>query len=85
MVKVFITVDTAVWPDAAHWPHTPLDPGRDCTREISWYFYGGEGSAARGMPYQLGILEAAGLKATYFVDPLFSYALGLAPLRDVVT
>ena len=25
-----------------------------------------------------------GLKATYFIDPLFSYALGMEPLRDVV-
>ncbi len=84
LIKVFITVDTEVWPESAGWPHTPLEPHQDCSREMSWYFYGGEGAEARGLPYQLRILAAAGLKATYFVDPLFSYALGLASLRDVV-
>lgn len=62
----------------------PLKADQTCARELSWYFYGGEGAAARGLPYQLRVLAAAGLKATYFVDPLFSYALGLAPLSDLV-
>ena len=84
MVKVFITVDTEIWPDATAWPRTPLDRDQACAKETSWYFYGGAGSAARGLPYQLATLAAAGLKATYFVDPLFSFALGLAPLADVV-
>lgn len=83
-VKVFITVDTEVWPESAGWPHTPLKPGQDCVREMSWYFYGGDRADARGLPYQLRTLAAAGLKATFFVDPLFSYALGVAALRDLV-
>lgn len=83
-LKVFITVDTEVWPDSRGWPHTPLAPDNGCIREMSWYFYGGAGADARGVPYQLRTLAAAGLKATFFVDPLFSYALGLAPLRDLV-
>ncbi len=84
LIKVFITVDTEVWPESPGWPHTPLKADQECAREVSWYFHGGDGAEARGLPYQLRILAAAGLKATYFVDPLFSYALGLAPLRDVV-
>jgi hypothetical protein len=83
LVKVFITVDTEIWPESPGWPHTPLEPDQDCVRELSWYFYGGESPDARGVPYQLGTLAAAGLKATFFVDPLFSYALGIAPLRDL--
>jgi hypothetical protein len=84
LVKVFITVDTEIWPESPGWPHTPLESNQDCARELSWYFYGGGSPDARGVPYQLSTLAAAGLKATFFVDPLFSYALGIAPLRDLV-
>jgi hypothetical protein len=84
LAKVFITVDTEVWPEAQGWPHTPLAEGNDCARELSWYFYGGAGSNPRGLPYQLRTLASAGLKATFFVDPLFSFALGAAPLRELV-
>jgi hypothetical protein len=85
LAKVFITVDTEVWPDAEGWPHTPLASSNDCARELSWYFYGGGGSEAKGLPYQLQTLAGAGLKATFFVDPLFSFAVGAAPLREVLT
>ncbi len=84
MVKVFITVDTEVWPDSEGWPHTPLAADHDSSRELNFYFQGGDGPDARGLPYQLRILAAHGLKATYFVDPLFSFALGIGPLREVV-
>jgi hypothetical protein len=85
LAKIFITVDTEIWPDANGWPHTPLASSNDCARELSWYFYGGGGPEAKALPYQLQTLARAGLKATYFVDPLFSLALGAAPLRDVLT
>ena len=84
MAKVFITVDTEVWPDAQGWPHTPLPTSNDCARELSWYFYGGGGSDAKGLPYQLQTLASAGLKATFFVDPLFSFAVGATPLRNIL-
>jgi len=84
LVKVFITVDTEIWPESPDWPHIPLRSDQDCARELSWYFYGGESPDARGVPYQLSTLAATGLKASFFVDPLFSYALGIAPLRDLV-
>ena len=83
MVKVFLTVDTEVWPESPGWPHTPLAPDHDSSRELDLYFQGGHGPGARGLPYQLRVLAACGLKATYFVDPLFSYALGLEALRGV--
>lgn len=83
-MKVLITVDTEVWPDSPGWPHTPLGSAQDCARELAWYFYGGEGADAPGIPYQLQVFAAAGLKATYFIDPLFSFALGAEPLRTVV-
>lgn len=84
MLKVFITVDTEVWPDSLKWPHTPLAADRGLSREIDWYFYGGKRVEPRGVPYQLRVLADAGLKATYFVDPLFATAAGMVPLREVV-
>lgn len=84
MPKVFITVDTEVWPDSPGWPHVPLPSGKDCARELSWYFHGGDGAQPLGLAYQLRTLAAARLKATYFIDPLFSYALGAPPLAEVI-
>src|SRR6266566_6416992 len=69
-LRVFLTVDTEIWPRAAGWPHTPLPPGETCERERAAYFWGGEGRDRRGLPYQLETLARHGLKATYFVDPL---------------
>lgn len=36
-----------------------------------------------GLPYQLDTLKRLNLKATYFVEPLFSYAFGREALRKV--
>jgi hypothetical protein len=83
-MKVFLTVDTEVWPDSPGWPYTPLSPTNDCEREFESYFYGGTGATRTGLPYQLDVLKRHGLKATYFVDPLFSYALGTLQLRNVL-
>ena len=86
ILRVFITVDTEVWPNRDnHWPHTPLSPSEHCERELRAYFWGENDSAPLGIPYQLDILKRFGLKATYFVEPLFSYALGLEALRKVVS
>src|SRR5262245_17093954 len=84
MVKVFITVDTEVWPRAQNWPHTPLPADAACEREIDCYFWGGETSTKLGLPFQLETLAAFDLEATFFVDPLFSFALGLPVLERVV-
>jgi len=83
-VKVLITVDTEVWPRAENWPHSPLPPDAACEREIACYFWGGESALKLGLPFQLETLAAHGLKATFFVDPLFSFALGLPVLERVV-
>src|SRR5215510_11648277 len=83
-VKVFLTVDTEVWPKSPDWPHTPLVADYDFANDLNLYFYGGGGASARGVPWQLHILATCGLKATYFIEPLFSFAVGISPLRDVV-
>lgn len=85
-LRVYLTVDVEVWP--AHpggWPHVPLAATNGCHRELAAYFWG-ECSAGRfGLSYQLDMLRAHGLRATFFVDPLFSFALGIEPLREVVS
>jgi hypothetical protein len=83
-VKVFITIDTEVWPQSPDWPHVPLAPGEQCERELSWYFYGADAARGYGIPYQLRTFRARLLKASFFVDPLFSFALGEAPLRELL-
>ena len=85
MLKVFLTVDTEVWPTGHNqWPHTPLSSSEVCDRELGAYFWGETDSTPLGLPYQLDTLRRCELKATYFVEPLFSYALGLEALQKVV-
>lgn len=84
-MNVFITIDTEVWPvNPGGWPVRPLAADYDCSREIGAYFYGETADGEFGLPYQLRMLREHGLRATYFVDPLFSFVLGLGVLRDVV-
>jgi hypothetical protein len=84
VVQVLITVDTEVWPESPGWPHKPLRFDNKCERELEAYFWGGGAARPCGLPFQLATLEEHGLKATYYVDPLFSFALGLPPLKRVV-
>ena len=52
MLKVFITVDAEIWPDALGWPHTPLAPDDDCRREVSLRSCGAE-EPSTGTSYKL--------------------------------
>ena len=82
MLNVMITVDTEVWPDSRGWPHVPLNSATRCERELDAYLFGGD--SGLGLPYQLEVLRDAGLKAIFFVEPLFSFALGAEPLGRVL-
>ena len=85
MTLVFLTVDVEVWPvHAGGWPHRPLHEDAHCKREIAGYLDGLTSSGPFGVPYQLEVLKRHGLKATFFVDPLFSFALGIEPLNRIV-
>jgi hypothetical protein len=84
-LRVHLTVDVEVWPvHPGGWPHVPLAASDDCRRELSAYFWGDCAAGRYGLPYQLDTLRAHGLRATFFVDPMFSFALGLEPLREIV-
>jgi peptidoglycan/xylan/chitin deacetylase (PgdA/CDA1 family) len=82
-IDVFLTVDTEVWPRRPGWPHRPLSADETCGAEVEAYFWGG-GPDGHGLQHILEVLGRHGLKACFFVDPLFSLALGAQPLRRVV-
>jgi hypothetical protein len=78
MLNVFLTVDTEVWPLRQDWRTAGL--GADIRRDI----YGETGEGAFGLSYQIDLLNAHGLKAVFFVEPLFAEVAGLDPLRRIV-
>src|SRR6516164_9015756 len=79
MMKVFLTVDTEVWPLLHDWREAGLS--RDINRDI----YGATAWGARGISYQMDVLNEYGLKAVFFVEPLFAEVAGLEPLRAIVS
>ena len=78
MLKVFITVDTEVYPLLPGWRDSAL--AGDIARDI----YGRTKEGDFGLVYQLDLLNSHGLKAVFFVEGLFASAVGLGPLRDIV-
>ncbi|MES2116733.1 MAG: hypothetical protein V4578_16350 [Pseudomonadota bacterium] len=84
-LKVFLTVDTELWPDVPGWPHRPLPPERaHCDEELAVDIHGLTSAGGFGLPYQIGVLAQHGLRASYFVEALFAEQAGLAPLAHIV-
>lgn len=77
-LKVFITVDTEVWPSHPDWRTNRLHA------DIEKHLYGATPRGELGVRYQLRILAGAGLKAVFLIEPLFAIAAGLDPLRQLV-
>ena len=77
-LNVFITVDTEVWPRTPGWRESGLK--KDMLRDI----YGATTAGEYGLPYQMDVLDAHGLKAVFFVESLSACAAGLGPLREIV-
>ncbi len=76
-VDVHLTVDVEVWCDG--WDR--LDERfPSCFQQ---YVYGRTARGDYGLPYQLRVLRAHGLAATFFVEPLFALRFGRAPLAEV--
>jgi hypothetical protein len=78
MLDVLITVDTEVWPRHPDWRACGLS--QDIQRDL----YGVTPSGDFGVPYQIEVLNAHGLKAVFFIEALFACAVGLEPLRKLV-
>lgn len=78
-LNVFLTVDVEIWPQ--RWD---LDPG-NFSRYFDTYIIGKTASGGFGLPFQLGLLAEHGLKAVFFVEPLFAFEFGMQPLREIVS
>jgi len=72
-VKVFLTIDTEVWNF-----YDDLDMNHASA------IYGTTDEGDFGLNYQLDIFNQYGLKAVYFVEPLFTMAMGREPLEAIV-
>lgn len=83
MLQVFLTVDSEVWPAtpavfASRGAPLDLEPA------IAAYFEGDTPSGKYGVPFQLDQLREHGLRATFFVEPLFSLLAGRPALARMV-
>jgi len=76
VLDVFLTVDSELSPDN-------LRRGVALRDEMDLSFYGRTGEGDFGVPYQMDVLDAHGLKGIFFVESLFACNTGLAPLREM--
>ena len=85
MLDLYITVDTELWPFSPGWPVNPLPADvSNFDAEFAVYFDGRTAGGDFGVPYQLALLARYGLKASYFVEPLFSLVAGPDYLQRMV-
>ncbi len=86
MLNVFLTIDTEIWPHAKGWPVKALPANKSSfTEEIAACIYGTTTQGDFGLPFQTHLLKEHGLKANYFVEPLFSDKAGASNLTDIVS
>ena len=84
-MKVFLSVDTEIWPFSDGWPTVPLAAAHtDFSAEIGFYIEGNTGKGSFGLPFQLDCLKQHGLKATFFVESLSAGVTGSKVLKDIV-
>jgi len=78
MLDVFFTVDVEVWCDG--WNN--LDA--EFPNAFQQYVYGPTAKGNYGLPYQIDVLNAHGIKGVFFVEPLFATRFGTDPLKEIV-
>ncbi len=78
MLAVHLTVDVEVW--CEDW----LKLDAQFPAAFDRYVYGRTARGDYGLPYQLRLLNEHGLKACFFVEPLFSLRFGESYLREIV-
>ncbi len=76
--KVFITVDTEVWPVSSNWRANGLDS--DMQRDI----HGTTPRGEFGLRFQLELLNSFGLKGVFFVESLFASEIA-GRLNEIVS
>lgn len=85
MLHVFLTVDTEIWPFSEGWPVRALSSDKQSfDEEIAACLYGRTAQGDFGLPFQIEQLNRHGLKATYFLEPLFADRAGRNHLADIV-
>jgi len=77
-LKVLITIDTEVWPRRQAWLEERLEG--DLQRDM----YGVTGDGEFGIAFQSQMFRDHGLQGIFFVEPLFAYVVGIAPLVQIV-
>lgn len=79
-LKVFLTIDTEVYPMYPDWRDSGLQ--KDIQRDI----YGIAGLGEFGLRYQIKVLNRYGLRAVFFVESLFASSpfVGMKPLHEIV-
>lgn len=86
MLNVFLTIDTEIWPYSQDWPVKALPTNKSSfTKEIDTYIYGITTQGDFGLPFQTNLFKEHGLRANYFVEPLFSDRVGASTLTDIVS
>ena len=80
-LKVFLTIDTEVYPVSLNWRESALQ--QDLQRDI----YGIVASGEFGLRYQVKLLNTYGLRAVFFVESLFASCplVGIEPLKAIVS
>lgn len=78
MLDVFITVDVEIWCDGWN------DLDAKFPSAFDQYIYGKTPSGDYGLPFQLKVLADNGLRAVFFVEPLFAARFGAEPLQEIV-
>lgn len=77
-LNVYITVDTETW--CGGWNNIDAK----FPQAFKSYIYGRTNKGDYGLPFQLKLLNEHGLKAVFFVEPLFSKRFGQTALQEVV-
>lgn len=77
-LHVYITIDTEVWPSLPGWREARL------AGDIDSWLYGKTPAGEFGVRFQLDLMDAHGVRAVFFTEPLFSHIAGLPALRDLV-
>lgn len=72
-LKIFLTIDTEVW-----------EFYQDIQKNVSSGLWGVTEEGEYGLNYQLETFEKYNLKATFFVEPFFSYHSGEKPLKSAI-
>lgn len=78
MLDVFLTVDVEIWCDG--WANIEAKFPDAFKR----YIYGPTPKGEYGLPFQSRLLQEHGLKAVFFVEPLFATRFGLEPLAEIL-